>query len=189
MRFTARARLGAWAHASRVQSDEVTYDLERTVVGSVVASATADRCGQCGACDRALVPVAVGNGEAGDMEVKNVLDRAQAWLDEADKRGINLTDEYGYLAVIRDLSMEVRRLGALVPSNAIAWQERATESEKEMRLAYRLLQRVLSCGLNEEPHGSGFTPSKQERLAGELARDIMDFVSKHAALVRGEGGA
>jgi hypothetical protein len=33
---------------------------------------------------------------------------------------INWTDEHGYLAVIRDLSTEVRRLGALVPSNAIA---------------------------------------------------------------------
>lgn len=43
------------------------------------------------------------------MEVKNVLDRAQAWLDEAEKRGINLTDEYGYLAVIRDLVDLVRR--------------------------------------------------------------------------------
>ena len=37
MRFTAKARLETWAHASRVQSDEVTYDLDRTVVGSVVA--------------------------------------------------------------------------------------------------------------------------------------------------------
>lgn len=35
-----------------------------------------------------------------------------------------------------------------------------------------LLRRVLSCGLNEEPHGVGFTPSRQERKAGELARDI-----------------
>lgn len=35
-----------------------------------------------------------------------------------------------------------------------------------------LLKRVLSCGLNEEPHGVGFAPSKQEKRAGELARDI-----------------
>lgn len=69
MRFTARARLETWAHASRVQSDEATYDLERTVVDSVVAGVTADRCGQCGACDRAVVSVAVGNGEAGDMAI------------------------------------------------------------------------------------------------------------------------
>jgi hypothetical protein len=69
MRFAAKARLETWAHASRVQSDEVTYGLERTVVGSVVAGVTADRCGQCGACDRALVPVAVGDREADDMEL------------------------------------------------------------------------------------------------------------------------
>lgn len=69
MRFTARARLETWAHASRVQSDEDTYDLERTVVGSVVAGVTADRCGQCGACDRALVPLAVGNRKVGDVEM------------------------------------------------------------------------------------------------------------------------
>ena len=78
MRFTARARLETFAHASRVQSDEVTYDLERTGVGSVLAGVTADRCGQCGACDRAVVPVAVGNWEAGDMAVTDVLGRAQA---------------------------------------------------------------------------------------------------------------
>ena len=42
---------------SRVQSDEDTaYDLEHTVVGSVLAGVTADRCGQCGACDRVVVP-------------------------------------------------------------------------------------------------------------------------------------
>ena len=45
MRFTARARLQTWAHASRMQSDEDTYDLERTVVGSVVAGVTADVVG------------------------------------------------------------------------------------------------------------------------------------------------
>jgi hypothetical protein len=122
-----------------MESDEVTYDIERTVVGSVVAGVTADRCGQCGACDRALVSVAVGDREADDMGVKDVLDRAQEWLDEADKRGINMTDEHGYLAVIRDLSTEVRRLGALVPSNAIAWQERVVEVQKAMR-AYRVLR-------------------------------------------------
>ena len=44
----------------------------------------------------------------------DVLKRAQAWLDEADKRGINMTDEYGYLAVIRDLSTEVQKLRALL---------------------------------------------------------------------------
>src|SRR5574343_1602523 len=69
MRFTARARLETGAHASRVQSDQATYDLERTVVGSVVAGATADRCGQCGACDRAAVPLAVGNRKIGDVEM------------------------------------------------------------------------------------------------------------------------
>lgn len=69
MRFTARARLQTWAHASRMQSDEDTYDLERTVVGSVVAGVTADRCGQCGACDRSMVPLELGNREASDMEM------------------------------------------------------------------------------------------------------------------------
>ena len=73
------------------------------------------------------------------MAITDVLDRAQAWLDEADKRGINMTDEHGYLAVIRDLSTEVRRLGALVPSNAIAWQERVVEVQQALR-AYRVLR-------------------------------------------------
>ena len=69
MRLTAPARLQTWAHASRVQSDEDTYDIERTVVGSVVAGVTADRCGQCGACDRSMVPLELGNREASDMEM------------------------------------------------------------------------------------------------------------------------
>jgi len=122
MRLTARARLETWAHVSRVQSDEVTYDLERTVVGSVVAGVTSDRCGQCGACDRAVVSVAVGNGEAGDMAVTDVLDRAQAWLKAANERGINVTDENGYLAVISDLAAEVTKL-----------REQVSESIADMR--------------------------------------------------------
>src|SRR5574337_831925 len=57
------------SHASRMQRDEDTYDLERTVVGSVVAGVTADRCGQCGARDRSMVPLVLGNREASDMEM------------------------------------------------------------------------------------------------------------------------
>ena len=45
----------------------MTHDLEHTVVGSVLAGVTADRCGQCGACDRTVVLVAMGNREASDM--------------------------------------------------------------------------------------------------------------------------
>lgn len=37
----------------------------------------------------------------------DVLERAQAWLQAAKERGINMTDENGYLAVIADLSAEV----------------------------------------------------------------------------------
>ena len=40
----------------------------------------------------------------------NVMDRAQSWLNAADERGINVTDENGYLAVIRDMMLEVVRL-------------------------------------------------------------------------------
>jgi len=38
------------------------------------------------------------------------MDRAQSWLNAADERGINMTDENGYLAVIRDMMLEVVRL-------------------------------------------------------------------------------
>lgn len=37
----------------------------------------------------------------------DVLERAQAWLAAADERGINVTDENGYLAVIADLAAEL----------------------------------------------------------------------------------
>jgi hypothetical protein len=66
---TARSRLETYASVSRTQTDEETYGLEHTVVGSVLAGVTADRCGQCGACDRVVVPVDVGNRETDDMEL------------------------------------------------------------------------------------------------------------------------
>ena len=42
--------------------------------------------------------------------VTDVIERAQAWLQAADERGINVTDENGYLAVISDLVAEVETL-------------------------------------------------------------------------------
>lgn len=83
MSRTAPSRLQTWAHASRVQSDEDTYDLERTVVGSVVAGVTADRCGQCGACDRSMVPLELGNREASDMEMTERNKDAPTQLDKS----------------------------------------------------------------------------------------------------------
>ena len=47
----------------------MTHDLEHTVVGSVLAGVTADRCGQCGACDRTVVLVAMGNREAAALHL------------------------------------------------------------------------------------------------------------------------
>lgn len=43
----------------------------------------------------------------GEQNVSDVIERAQAWLQAADERGINVTDENGYLAVISDLVAEV----------------------------------------------------------------------------------
>ena len=46
--------------------------------------------------------------------MSDVIERAQAWLQAADERGINVTDENGYLAVISDLVAEVEtQRGAL----------------------------------------------------------------------------
>ena len=78
-RFTTRARLETYASVSRVQSDKETYDLERTSVGSVLSGVTADRCGQCGACDRSVVSVAVGDREIGGMEM-TTLPEPFGWL-------------------------------------------------------------------------------------------------------------
>ena len=101
MRFTARARLETWAHASRVQSDEVTYGLH---IGDLA-------CGACGAGGPAGACWTVAAGESverrGSVEMTDVIERAQAWLQAADERGINVTDENGYLAVISDLVAEV----------------------------------------------------------------------------------
>lgn len=49
----------------------------------------------------------------------------------------------------------------------------------------KLLERVLQCGLCEEPHGVGFTPSRQERIASDLARDIGNELRGIDALVKG----
>src|SRR5574343_1821052 len=105
MRFTARARLETGAHASRVQSDQATYDLERTVVGSVVAGATADRCGQCGACDRAVVSVAVGDRKAGDVEMTD--DAYRQLMKHAHRLAM---DGHGELAqFLRDAMTDAQR--------------------------------------------------------------------------------
>lgn len=79
---TARQRLETFANISRIQTDEETYDLERSVVGSVAAGTAADRCGQCCACDRAVVSVAVGNRETGDMEMSD--DEYRRLMDERE---------------------------------------------------------------------------------------------------------
>lgn len=42
--------------------------------------------------------------------MSDVIERAHAWLQAADERGINVTDENGYLAVIFDLVAEVETL-------------------------------------------------------------------------------
>ena len=57
-------------------------------------------------------------------------------------------------------------------THSLACGHCAAESRAEVAELRGLLRRVLSCGLCEEPAGSGFTPSKQQIKAGELARDI-----------------
>lgn len=84
MKLTARSRLETYASLSRTQSDEETYDLERTVVGSVVAGVTAGRCGQCCACDRTVVPVDVGDGETDDVAM-TLLERVEEAEAERDR--------------------------------------------------------------------------------------------------------
>ena len=81
---TARQRLETFANISRIQPDEETYDLERTVVGSVVAGITADRCGQRGAGNRYVVPVDVGDGETDDVEM-TLLERVKEAEAERDR--------------------------------------------------------------------------------------------------------
>ncbi len=44
--------------------------------------------------------------------------------------------------------------------------------------AYRALQQALACGFNEEPAGSGFTPSKQETKAANASQTITDLLSR-----------
>lgn len=109
----------------------------------------------------------------------DVLERASAWLQAAQERGINVTDENGYLAVISDLAAEVEFQRTALQGYRNE-QLRLVDAAKRR---HKLLQRVLQCGLCEEPHGVGFTPSRQERIASELARDIGNELRGVDALV------
>lgn len=62
----------------------------------------------------------------------------------------------------------------------LAEEALCSDAADEIERLRALLRRVQSCGLNEEPHGVGFTPSRQERKAGELARDIDAALGKES---------
>jgi hypothetical protein len=104
IKSTARQRLETYASVSRTQTDEETYGLEHTVVGSVLAGVTADRCGQCGAYDRVVVPVDVGDRETDDMGL-TLLERwddshteTMRWKPEEIRRAIAIAQ-----AVMEDI--------------------------------------------------------------------------------------
>lgn len=66
-------KLEAFGHISMMQTDEETYDFEHPAMGSVVARFAIGRCGLCGACNRAVVPVDGGNWPADDVELNVVI--------------------------------------------------------------------------------------------------------------------
>lgn len=100
--------------------------------------------------------VAPSLGYADGAALLRLLDRVEAAEQERD-------------ALLNELNGLVAASGSPTHGGA-AGHVRALLAERDELRA--LLKRVLSCGLNEEPHGVGFAPSKQEKRAGELARDI-----------------
>jgi hypothetical protein len=114
-----------------------------------------------------------------------------AWIAAAKARGIDVyADPDGYLAVIAGLIDELESDATRCPNCDNLRLERGELQKEVLLLRYmvnkrqKLLQRVLQCGLCEEPHGVGFTPSRQERIAEELARDIGDELRGIDALVK-----
>lgn len=69
------------------------------------------------------------------MAVADVLERAQAWLHAADERGINVTDENGYLAVIADLVSEVTKLREHL-DDAVSDMRELRDDLKETRIRW-----------------------------------------------------
>ena len=114
-----------------------------------------------------------------------------AWIKAAKERGIDIhADKDGYLAVIAGLIDELESDATRCPNCENLRLER-NELERTVRRLVdieerrrKLLQRVLQCGLCEEPHGAGFTPSRQELVAGELASDIGNELRGIDALVK-----
>lgn len=78
-------------------------------------------------------------------------------------------------------SLDVVRLTGEEYDDLIDTRDRLVDIVERRR---KLLERVLQCGLCEEPHGVGFTPSRQERLASDLARDIGNELRGIDALVK-----
>lgn len=114
-----------------------------------------------------------------------------AWITAAKARGVDVyADKDGYLAVIAGLLDELESDATRCPNCDNLRLERGELEATVRRLVgiedrmRKLLKRVLQCGLCEEPHGVGFTPSRQERIASELARDIGDELRGIDALVK-----
>jgi hypothetical protein len=114
-----------------------------------------------------------------------------AWIAAAKARGIDIyADRDGYLAVIAGLIDELESDATRCPGCDNLRLERGELESTVRRLVdivekrRLLLERVLLCGLCEEPHGVGFTPSRQERIAEELTRDIGDELRGIDALVK-----
>ena len=102
MRFTARAKLDTWAHASRVQSDEVTYGLR--MEPAALAAGNCD--GACGdGAGRADVDVMEHAARSGRLEVTD--DAYRQLMKHAHRLAM---DGHGELAqFLRDAMNDAQR--------------------------------------------------------------------------------
>lgn len=95
------------------------------------------------------------------IQVNDTMDVAECCVHDQIKDPLERDATKDGLKCVRELA-----LSALRTPSAI----------EPMNTARTLLRKVLTVGLNEEPHGYGPVPSKQERLAGALNAEICDFL-------------
>jgi hypothetical protein len=113
----------------------------------------------------------MGNGEVGDMAVIDVLDRAQAWLQAADERGINVTDENGYLAVIADLVAEVTKLRGHLDEAVVDMRE-LRDDLKETRIRWLTAKSCMQQFMAWHETGARLDSLQLDRVR-DLAADLL----------------
>lgn len=165
------ARLQTYASVSRVQSDEETYDLEHSVVGSVLAGTTADRCGQCGACDRFVVSVAVGDWETDDMAVK---DKPHGPVPTAHPDSYGHWDHAQISELLYERDQYKRMVDAAYSAMRTQTRDLLTRAEKVEAELKAIAEAIDELRPSYKTNGKTIVQCVKEALNAEHERDVLE---------------